>query len=78
MEFYIHAIFSIYPEYPNKLLANSGFQMLYNYAFSLCRCRKLRTKDKTIRKMHVNAKYYTKNTTILNTILKIQLFYYTK
>ena len=74
MEFYIHAIFSIYPDYPNKLLSNSRFQMIYNYAFSLCRYRKLRTKDKTLRKMHVNAKYYTKNTTILNTILKILLY----
>ena len=35
----------------------------------------LEQMTKAIRKMNVNAKYYTKNTTILNTILKILLFY---
>ena len=45
MEFYMHAIFSIYPDYLNKLLPNSGFQMIYNYAFILCRYRKLKTND---------------------------------
>ena len=33
----------------------------------------LEQMTKAIRKMHVNAKYYIKNTTILNTILKILL-----
>ena len=41
MEFNVHAIFSIYPDCSNKLLSNSGFQMIYDYAFSLCRYRKL-------------------------------------
>ena len=41
MEFYVHAIFSIYLDYSNKLLTNSGFQIIYDYAFSLCRYRKL-------------------------------------
>ena len=47
MEFNIHAIFSIYTDYPNKQLPNSEFQMIYNYyTFSLCRYRKLRTNEK--------------------------------
>ena len=46
MEFYVHAIFSIYPDYSNKLLSNSGFQMIYDYAFILCRYRKVRINFK--------------------------------
>ena len=46
MEIYVQTIFSIYPDYSNKLLTNSGFQMIYDYAFSLCRYIRLRINYK--------------------------------